>query len=146
MCTSHCSAFATDCCSNSKGSLRIDIFGLSLFCNSLLGTCWAALPCFVLSSYQCCMLCQAYKQLLCWSNNWLTAGAADFEACPLGVNPDDCCQHSVSGFVVRETSFSQLIFISHHSLCDLKLSPLCLQGKVPSLLERTTCCVNCFAL
>lgn len=34
----------------------------------------------------------------------MTAGAADSEACPLGVNPDDCRQHAVSGFVVRETS------------------------------------------
>jgi hypothetical protein len=52
----------------------------------------------------------------------MTAGAADSAACPLGVNPDDCLQHPVAGFAVRETSLSQLIVISQHSLCDLELS------------------------
>ncbi len=75
----------------------------------------------------------------------MTAGAADSEACPLGMSRDDCRQHSVSGFVIRETGLSQLIFISHHSLCDLRLSPLCLQRR-SKLLERTVCCVDCFVL
>ena len=59
----------------------------------------------------------------------MTAGAADSEACPLGVTPDDCPQHAVSGFVVREMSLSQLLLLSHHSHCDLKLSPLCSQQR-----------------
>ncbi len=59
----------------------------------------------------------------------MTAGAADYEACPLGVNPDDRCEGAVSGFVVREMSLSQLILISCHSHCDLKLSPLYLQKR-----------------